>query len=338
MKERIVLAYAGDLETSVAIPWLAEAYGAEVVTLTLDLGQGRDLEEIRDRALATGAVRAHVLDVREEFAHDFVLPALQAGALHEGRDPMAAALGRPLIARKLIEIASIEEAIAIAHGCTGVDQERMDASTRALNPDVRVIAAARAAVPSQSTHANLWGRVVTLTKSQAPSLKSKIPNPKSPVPTGAPGTSASVEIAFERGVPVAINGVPMALTELIESLSIIAGQHGVGRIAVEEIDVAGAHLRHVHEAPAAVVLHAGLTALEMSLLPREVMRLKRERATEYAHLVCGGLWFTAAREAMDALNATVQETVTGSVRITLSKGTLITSEAVALDHVAVPRT
>jgi len=343
MKERIVLAYAGGLQTSVAIPWLAEAYEAEVVTLTLDLGQGRDLEEIRDRALATGAVRAHVLDVREAFARDFVLPALQAGALHEGRDPMAAALARPLIARTLLEIASIEQATAIAHGCTGMDQQRMDASVRALNPDMRVVAAARAAVPPHITHANLWGRAYTSTKSQTPS-------PKSQAPAEAPDTPAYVEITFERGVPAAINGVPMALTELIESLSIIAGQHGVGRIAVEERveerDEAGARVRHVYEAPAAVVLHAAHMALETSVLPPEVTRLKRDRATEYARLVWNGQWFTAAREAMDALNAKVQERVTGSVRITLFKGTLLSSEAAELnaelgaelDEAAVPRT
>jgi argininosuccinate synthase len=147
----------------------------------------------------------------------------------------------------------------------------------------------------------------------------------------APDTPAYVEISFERGVPAAINGVPMALTELIESLSIIAGQHGVGRIAVEESDLAGARLRHVYEAPAAVVLHAALTALETSVLPREVTRLKRDRAAEYAHLVCSGLWFTPRREAMDAFNAKVQENVTGSVRITLFKGTLLSSEAAELD-------
>jgi argininosuccinate synthase len=319
MKERIVLAYAGGLQTSVAIPWLAEASGAEVVTLTLDLGQGRDLEEIRDRALATGAVRAHVLDVREEFARDFVLPALQAGALQEGCDPMAAALGRPLIAKKLLEIASIEQATAIAHGGTGIDEKRMDATARALNPAIRVIAAARAAETLPAHHANLWGRAYTVTKP----------------PAKAPDTPAYVEISFERGVPAAINGVPMALTELIESLSIIAGQHGVGRIAVTESDVAGARVRHVYEAPAAVVLHAALRVLETSVLPRDLTRLKSERAAEYADLVGNGLWFTPMRDAMDAFNAELQKIVSGSVRIKLFKGAL-TSEAAALDHAAVP--
>lgn len=329
MTDRIVLAYAGGLRASAAIPWLVGAYGAEVVTLTMDLGQGCDLEEIRDLALAAGAVRAHVLDVREAFARDFVLPALQAGALYQGRDPMAAALGQPLIAKTLLEVASIEQATAVAHGCTGLDLERIEASARALNPDIRVIATARADEPQQRASANLWGRSYTVAKSQTPS-------PKSQAAGEAPDTPASVEIAFERGVPAAINGVPMALAELIESLSIIAGQHRVGRITVEESDVAGTRLRRVCEAPAAVVLHAAHAALEAVALPRELTRFAHDRAAEYAHLVWNGLWFTAAREARDASNAKAQETMTGSVRMTLFKGTLRSSEAAVVDHAAVP--
>src|SRR5437667_5668044 len=182
--ERIVLAYSGGLDTSVAIPWMAERYQADIIAVTLDMGQGRELEEVRDRALATGAVRAHVLDVREEFARDFILPALQADAIYEDRYPMATALGRPLIAQKLVEIAEIEQATAIAHGCTGKgnDQVRLDVNTRALNPKLKVIAPARdrgmtrpeeleyarkrhvpvpATVASPySTHSNLWGRSI----------------------------------------------------------------------------------------------------------------------------------------------------------------------------------
>jgi argininosuccinate synthase len=346
MKDRIVLAYAGDGGTSAVIPQLAEEHDAEVVTLTLDLGQGRDLEDIRDRALAGGAARAHVLDVREEFARDFVLPALQAGALYEGRDPMAAALARPLMVKTLLQVASIEQATAIAHGCTGMDQARMDASAQALNPDIRVIAAARAGALPYSTHANLWGRAYTVTKAQSSHRTSHIPHPESQIRTPgprsqsggeAPDTPAYIEIAFERGVPAGINGVPMTLTELIESVSIITGQHGVGRIATTESDADGALLRHVYEAPAALVLHAAHAALEASVLPPDVMRIKADRATDYARLVWNGLWFSAAREEMDALNARAQDGVTGSVRIKLFKGTLLTSETAELDHAAVPR-
>jgi argininosuccinate synthase len=277
---RIVLAYSGDLETAVAIPALADRHDAEIVTLTLDLGAGRDLEEIRDRALAAGAARAHVIDARDEFVRDFVLPSLQAGALHDGRDPMAAALARPLVARKLAEVAAIEQARDV------IDRSRTDE--------------------------NLWGRqgdACVLTKSSEQ----------------APDTPVYVELVFERGVPAAVNGVPMGMTELIESLSIIAGHHGVGRI-----ESAG----FCTEAPAAIVLHAAHAALEAAVLPADVLRAKRERAAAYAAVIADGLWLSPDRETMDAQNAAVQAEVTGSVRIKLFKGTLHTSEAAALDHAA----
>jgi len=289
MSKRIVLAYSGDLETAVAIPALAHRHDAEIVTLTLDLGAGRDLEEIRDRALAAGAARAHVIDARDEFVRDFVLPSLQAGALHDERDPMAAALARPLVARKLAEIAAIEQA------CDVIDRSRTDE--------------------------NLWGRQgdgCVLTKSSE----------------HAPDTPVYVEIVFERGVPAAVNGVPMGMTELIESLSIIAGHHGVGRI--ESVGFCA-------EAPAAIVLHAAHAALEAAVLPADVLRAKRERAAAYVAVIADGLWLSPDRETMDAQNAALQADVTGAVRIKLFKGTLHTSEATALDHaaaldrVAVPR-
>jgi argininosuccinate synthase len=346
MQERIVLAYSGGLDTSVAIPWLAEKYDAEIIAVTMDLGQGRELDEVRERALATGAIRAHVLDVREEFARDYILRALQAGAIYEGRYPMATSLGRPLIAKKLVEVAEIEHASAIAHGCTGKgnDQVRLDVSARALNPNIRVIAPARVwgmsrpeemeyarrrnvPVPTTvqspySTDANLWGRsiecgvledpwheppedIFTLTKSVAV----------------APDTAAYVEIAFERGVPVSINGVTMNFVELIESLSTIAGGHGVGRIDMVENRLVGIKSREIYEAPAAVVLHAGHKELETFVSPRDLERLTRELAVKYADLVYNGLWFTPMREALDAFTARVQVNVTGSVRVRLFKGT-----------------
>lgn len=345
MKERIVLAYSGGLDTSAAIPWLAERHHAEIVAVTLDLGQGGELEEIRDRALATGAVRAHVLDVREEFAREYILRALQAGALYEGRYPMATALGRPLIARKLVEIAAIEQATTIAHGSTGNDQVRIEITARALNPAIRVIALPRdgngpipaPAVSPYSIDTNLWGRsiaggvladpwaeppedVYTLTKAA----------------TDAPNMPAYVEIAFERGVPVAVNGVPMALTELIESLSIIAGQHGVGRIDMVENAVAGIKSREIYEAPAAVVLHTAHKELEMFVSPKDLEQLTRELSATYADLVYSGLWFTATREALDAFTARVQESVTGVVRVKLFKGHHIVVGRKSPNHSARP--
>ena len=301
-----------------AIRDLVEVDGAEVVTLTLDLGQGRDLEEVRDRALATGAVRAHVLDVREEFARDFVLPALRAGVLRDGHHPMGEALAWPLIARKLVDITSVERATAVAHGCTGVGQQRIGACVAALDP-VHVLAAGSGDV-TRRTHANLWGRVRAAT--------ARVEAPDSP---------ACVEITFEQGVPEAINGVSMPLIELIESLSVIAGQHGVGLIEAGRGKIEAGD-EQVYEAPAAVVLHAARKALDAAVFPSELLRLKQGRAIAYAHLVNAGLWFTEDRETMDALNVQMEEKVTGSVRIRLFKGTLLTSEVVGVGQAEVSRT
>lgn len=241
---------------------IATACHTEVVTVTLDLGQDGDLEEIRDRALAAGAVRAHVLDVREEFARDYVLPSLHARALHDGRDPMVSELVRPLVEKKLREIADIEEA-------TGV-------------------------VESFDTAASLWGRVGSAI---------------TPIPSaaGAPEVPAHVEVEFERGIPIGVNGVPLRLLELIESMAVIAAQHGVGRL--ERSD-----------APAAVVLHTAHSALETFVLSPDLAALKESLGVAYADIVRRGLWWTPMREALDAFNAKVQEQVTGSVRIQLSKG------------------
>src|SRR6516225_550764 len=227
--ERIVLAYSGGLDTSVAIPWLAERHQAEIIAVTLDMGQGKELEAVRDRALATGAVRAHVLDVREEFARDFIVPALKADAVYEDRYPMATAIGRPLIAQKLVEIAEIEQATAVAHGCTGKgnDQVRLDVTTRALNPRLKVIAPARdwrmtrpeeieyarargvrvpATVESPySTDSNLWGRSI-----ECGVLEDPWQEPPEEIyaltkpPDDCPDEPAYVELAFEKGIPAAI--------------------------------------------------------------------------------------------------------------------------------------
>lgn len=342
--ERIVLAYSGGLDTSVAVPWLAEKYGAEVIAVTLDMGQGRQLDQVRERALSTGAVRAHVLDVREEFARDYILPALQAGAIYEDRYPLATALGRPLIAKKLVEIAQMESATAIAHGCTGKgnDQVRIDVSARALDPKIHVIAPARVwgmtrpdeieyarvrnvPVPTTkaspySTDENLWGRSIECGVLEDPwnePPEEIYALTKSPAET--PDAPAYVEIEFVRGVPTLVNGVGMPLTELIGSLETIAGAHGVGRIDMVENRLVGIKSREIYEAPAATVLHAAHRELEGLVIPKDLQRLKRRLAQEYADLVYNGLWFTPTREAIDAFVANVQQRVTGTVRIKLFK-------------------
>jgi len=343
--KRIVLAYSGGLDTSVAIPWLAEKYGAEIVAVTMDLGQGKELEDVRERAMAVGAVRAHVLELREEFARDFILPALQANALYEGQYPLATALGRPLIAKHLVEIARMEGAEAIAHGCTGKgnDQVRMDVSARALEPSIKVIAPARIwgltrpdeiayakergiPVPATvdnpySTDANLWGRSI-----ECGVLEDPWQEPPEDIytrtwaPAESPDQAAYVEIMFEAGVPVAINGVAMPLVELIESLETIAGGQGVGRIDMVENRLVGIKSREIYEAPAAVVLHQAHAELQKFVTPRDLERLTSELAIKYADLVYNGLWYSATREALDALVGQVQERVTGTIRLKLFKG------------------
>jgi argininosuccinate synthase len=342
---RIVLAYSGGLDTSVAIPWLKENYNAEVIAVTLDLGQGRELTQIRERAMATGAVRCHVLDVREEFARDYILPALQAGAMYEERYPLATALGRPLIAKKLVEIAQMEHATAIAHGCTGKgnDQVRIDVSARAIDPKIQVIAPARVwgmtrpeeieyarvrnvPVPTTkaspySTDENLWGRSI-----ECGILEDPWNEPPDDIyaltksAQEAPDAPAYVEIEWVKGVPTAVNGVAMPLTELIGSLETIAGVHGVGRIDMVENRLVGIKSREIYEAPAGLVLHNAHRELEGLVIPKDLQRVKQRLAQDYADIVYNGLWFAPTRDAIDAFVANVQQRVTGTVRLKLYKG------------------
>ena len=343
--QKIVLAYSGGLDTSVAIPWLKEKYGAEVIALTLDLGQGCELNQIRERAMATGAKRCHVLDVREEFARDYILPALQADALYEERYPLATALGRPLIAKKLVEIAHMENATAIAHGCTGKgnDQVRLDVSARAIDPKVTVIAPAREwgmsradeieyararniAVPATienpySTDRNLWGRSIECGVLEDPWTEA--PDDiytLTKAPAAAPDVPAYVEIEWQNGVPAAVSGVEMSLVELIASLETIAGVHGIGRIDMVENRVVGIKSREIYEAPAALVLHAAHREIEGLVIPKDLQRLKQRLSQEYADIVYNGLWFSPTRSAIDAFMQNVQQRVTGTIRLKLFKG------------------
>jgi argininosuccinate synthase len=343
--ERIILAYSGGLDTSVAIPWLAEKFGAEIIALTLDLGQGQELSDVRERALAVGALRAHVIDAREEFARAYILPALQAGAIYEDRYPLTTALGRPLIARHLVEIARMEGATAIAHGCTGKDNDQvgLDVSVRALDGGLKVIAPARMwgmtrsdeieyararSIPVPVTNAspysidsNLWGRSI-----ECGMLEDPWKEPPDDIftltrsPKDCPDQPAYVEIDFEAGVPIRANGIDMPLVELIESLETIAGSHGVGRIDMVENRLIGIKSREIYEAPAAVVLHAAHAELEKLVMARDLDRIKHDMGRAYADLVYNGLWFSHAREAIDAFVRAIQPRVTGVVRLKLFKG------------------
>jgi argininosuccinate synthase len=343
--KRILLAYSGGLDTTIAVRWLAEQHGAEIIAVTVDLGQGRELAAIHERALAAGAARAHVVDARDEFVREYILPALQAGAVYEDRYPLATALARPLMARRLVDIARMEGAQTVAHGCTGVhnDQVRLETSLRALNPSLTILAPAQSwglslddklayahergvAVPEQDGRAysidtNLWGRAIA-----SGGLEDAWVEPPEDIytltrsPQACPDEPAYVELDFEAGVPVRANGVEMPLLELIESLEIIAGAHGVGRIDVVENRLAGIKAREIYEAPAAVVLHTAHKELEKLVIPRELERVKHDLSRIYADLVYSGLWFSHTRQTIDAFVAAVQPRVTGSVRLKLFKG------------------
>jgi len=270
---RIALAYSGSPDTSHAIEWLADVHAAEVVTLTLDLGQGRRLEAVRDRALGMGASRAHVLDVYEEFAREYFLRALRADALLvEGRS-LVGALSRPLLARKLVEIAEIEQTTTVAHACAASDA-RIATAVRALKPHFAVVAVPRAGRADQTARS-----------------RSAAEYPSEP---------AFVELAFERGSPVAINAIPMPLLDLVGSLDIIAAAHGVGRC-------------HGLETPAATVLSAAHGAVEAQAANEHLSR-------RYADVIESGDWFTSEREALDANVARAQERVSGIVRLKLFRG------------------
>ncbi|HJR59133.1 MAG TPA: argininosuccinate synthase domain-containing protein [Vicinamibacterales bacterium] len=323
--KRIVLAYSGSLATSAAVAWLVQQHESEIVTVTLDFGQERELSAVRERALALGAMRAHVIDVREEFVRDYMMPALQAGVLMEGHG-----LVRPLIAKRLVDVARMEAASAVAHGgrLGSASEAALHAETKALDPVLDVIAPARlwrmadaelvalarargAHVPPPDrprTDASLWGRLMT-------------PEPSAVVPEDAfrltrspdecPGDPALVEIEFAAGVPVRANGVEMSMIELIESLETIAGAHGVGR---------GQSGDAVIEAPAAGVLDVAHRELETFVLGADLARLKAQLSRVYSQALLEGRWFSDVREAVDAFVRVIQPRVTGTIRLELLKG------------------
>jgi argininosuccinate synthase len=341
--QRIVLAHSGGLETSVAIPWLAQRFNAEIVAVTMDLGQAGELVGIRERALALGAVRCHVLDVREQFGRDIIVPSLQAGATGNDRSPLTAALGHALIAKKLVEIARMEGASSIAHGCVGdgADQARIETSARSLDPSLEVIAPARIwnmsrsdvleyarahSVPvpafneSYVTNLNLWGRTISYAVEDSGAAPPAEIYALTRSPNDCPDQPAYVEIEFDAGVPIRANGIEMGFLELIESLETIAGSHGVGRIDAGENGPTGLRSRQIVEAPAAVVLHSAHRELEQLVIGDDLQRLKHDVARTYAELIENGRWFSHTREALDAFVAAIQPRVTGVVTLELLKG------------------
>jgi argininosuccinate synthase len=348
MAEKVVLAYSGGLDTTVAVRWLTQTRGFEVVALTVDLGSQPELGAIRQRALAAGARTAYVLDARRTFIERFCWPALRAGALYQGQYPLATALGRPLIAQVLVEVARREGAAWVAHGSTGKgnDQVRFDISVAAMAPDLKVIAplrdgmsmtrgeeidyARKHSLPIEvkpespySVDENLWGRSI-----EAGVLEDALLEPPEDAflwtssVNDAPASGEIVEVEFVKGTPVALDGRAPDGATLVAELNRRGGLHGVGRIDMIEDRYVGIKSREVYEAPAAVILHAAHRAQEDLVLDAEAARFKAMVAQEYGRIVYQGKWFTSHRNDLDSYVSSSQLACSGAVRLKLHKGSV----------------
>ena len=343
MSNKIVLAYSGGLDTSVAGTWLKENYDAEVITVTIDLGMV-DLDAIKQRAIEVGADKAVTIDAKTPLVNEYIWPALKAGAMYEEEYPLATALGRPLIAKCLVDVAKAEGAYAIAHGCTGKgnDQVRIEVSAAALMPGIKLIAPIRDWGMSRadeidyanernlpinvkdsrfSVDENLWGRSAEAGELEDPGLE---PPEEAFTWTISPDKSSQdkeyIEIRFVEGIPVSINNKDMDGVELIVELNRIAGNHGIGRIDHVENRLVGIKSREIYESPAGIVLHAAHKALEDLTLSRDQARFKHNVSREYSEIVYNGLWFSRHRLNLDRYIEDTQKYVSGTVQMSLYKG------------------
>lgn len=347
--DKVVLAYSGGVDTTVCIPYLKEEYGVkEVITLAADLGQGDELEPIRKKALDCGAAESVVTDVTEPFIADYAFPAIQANALYENRYPLSTALARPLIAKLLVDTAKEYGADAVAHGCTGKgnDQVRFDVAIAALNPDLKVLAPAREWGMSReeamaygekfglsfpvkksspySIDRNLLGRSIEAGPLEDPWTE---PTEEVFVMTSAiadtPDEPEYVEIGFEKGVPISLNGEALSPVALVTKLNELAGRHGIGRIDMVENRLVGIKSREIYEAPALLVLIAAHRDLESLTLTGDVTQYKRNIEQSYAQMIYNGLWYSPLKSALDAFIQQTQARVSGTVRVKLFKGNAI---------------
>jgi argininosuccinate synthase len=345
MSERVVLAYSGGLDTSVGIGWLKDATGKEVVALAIDVGQGgENMDDIRQRALDCGAVESIVIDAKDEFADDFLMPALKANALYQKRYPLVSALSRPVISRHLALTAKALGADSVAHGCTGKgnDQVRFEAAVAALAPDLTSIAPVRdlaltrdkailyaeehnlpirqSAASPYSIDKNVWGRAVETGFLEDPwnapieELYEYTSDPAAGLPAD------EVTITFEAGIPVAIDGVAMSALAIVEHMNALAGKHGIGRIDVVEDRLIGIKSREVYEAPGAMALIAAHEELESLTIERDLSRYKRGVEAEWSNLVYDGLWYSGLKRSLDAFIDDTQRYVSGEIRMTLHAG------------------
>jgi len=322
--KRIVLGYSGGFASSAAIPWLLERYpGAQIVAVMVDLGARTELVEARERALALGVVRCHVVDAREEFVRRSVLPALQAGALPSHRPPLLTALGRPIVAKTLVELGRMESADAIAYGCRRPsDAAPIGVLARALDPSIELIpCAASGDTRTQVIEAHIWGRSVALDASVDAGLE--VPEDVytlTRAPKDAPNQPAYLDVEFEKGLPVRVNGIEMLLLEMLDSLETIAGAHGVGRSDSMLTRADGTKYREVAEVPAGFILQTAHSELQELVVSDELGHLARRVGASYRDLIESGKWFSDARDALDTFAASIQPKVTGTIRLRLLKG------------------
>ncbi len=341
-KGKVILAYSGGLDTSVSVKWISEVHDLEVIAMAVDVGQGEDFDVIRSRALAAGAVEAVVVDAKEEFARDFIMPALFANAMYENKYPLVSALSRPVIAKHLVEVSKKYGAQTVAHGCTGKgnDQVRFEVSIRALRPDLEILApvrnwglsredsieyAARHNIPilatkekTYSIDQNLWGRAIEAGEMEDPWVKPPVGIYQTTVPTVT--EPSSLVISFESGIPKALGGKNMGLVELISELNAIVGSYGFGRIDMVENRRVGIKSREVYEAPAALALIMAHADLEDLTLERDLSHEKMRLSPRWAELVYDGLWYSPLKQAIDSFMLYTQRFVTGDVRLLLEPG------------------
>ncbi len=344
--QKVVLAYSGGLDTSIIVPWLKENYGCEVICFSANIGQGEELEGLEEKALASGASKIYIDDLRHEFVTEFIWPVLQAGAVYERKYLLGTSFARPLIARRQVEIAELEGADAVAHGCTGKgnDQVRFELTYKALNPKLKVIAPWREwdirsredalayaqahDVPVAATEKSIYSRDRNMwhMSHEGGLLEDPWNEPGKDVftltvdPEDAPDEPRYVTIEFKEGIPVKIDGVVYGPVELVEKLNAIGAEHGIGRVDLVENRLVGMKSRGIYETPGGTILSIGHKELESLCLDRDTLHYKDLVAQRYAELVYYGKWFTPLREALDAFVQKTQETVTGEVRLKLYKG------------------
>ncbi len=347
-KEKIAVAYSGGLDTSVIVKWLQGKYHADIITVTGNLGQKKELTGLADKAYKSGAKRVYIQDLRKEFIEEYCWPSLKAGALYEHSYPMGTAIGRPLLAKALVDVARRERCTAVAHGCTGKgnDQVRFEVSVAALAPELKVLAPLREwefksreeeieycekhGIPVMATKENpysidenIWGTAIECGILEDPMIEPPEDAYQHTVsPQKAPDKPVYVTIEFSGGIPVGLNGKKMTGIELLDTLNELAGANGVGRLDLVENRLVGIKSREVYEAPAATVLHFAHRELERLTLDKEVSHYKAKISHDYADLIYNGLWFTPLRKSLDAFVNETQKTVNGIVKVKLYKGTV----------------